>query len=388
MQIGDSDKEKQLLGTVSFGQSINRFHVDSIQVEPKDKTLTADGNQAYTYTAVVLDGNNQPLKDQKIDKVQWDHDKKDKTGLDLQGGDTTDGEGKLTAKLTSSEPVDNVMVTLSIEGNTDNPAKADKAVSFDAAKVQLTLSNADSKVVHSPILVHETYTLTVTAKDASGNPETNKKVTWSQGVTLTPASSITDGNGEATATLTSTQAQTVDVTVSVGDVGEYKTRVESKWPTIKLHLPSPKEGVVADGIKSYQFIANVVGADGKTPYTGKDIQFKWQLQLPQDAVQGKTHLLHEVTDNQNKTWTAQLASTQTQPKPVEDAKVCLAIVGGPSTSTACSEPVSFVPLPANVEIKSIEVNFDPQKPLKGNWSDSYLYKALVFDKNTNEKLSK
>ncbi|MDE9480465.1 inverse autotransporter beta domain-containing protein [Xenorhabdus bovienii] len=390
LQIGDADKEKQLVGTVSFGQSINRFHVDSIQVEPKDKTLPADG-QAYTYTAVILDGNNQPLKDQKIDKVQWDHDKKDKTKLDLQGGDTTDGEGKLTAKLTSSEPVDNVMVTLSIEGNTDNPAKADKAVSFDAAKVQLTLSNADSKVVHSPILVHETYTLTVTAKDASGNPETNKKVIWPQNlpsnVTLAPVSSITDGNGEATATLTSTQEQPVDVTVSVEDVGERGTSVEFKWPTITLQPPSPKEGVVADGKKGYQFIANVVGADGKTFYTGKDIQFKWQLQLPQDAVQGKTHLLHEVTDNQNKTWTAQLASTQTQPKPVEDAKVCLAIVEGPSTSTACSEPVSFVPLPANVEIKSIEVNFDPQKPLKGNWSDSYLYKALVFDKNTNEKLS-
>ncbi|MDE9539722.1 inverse autotransporter beta domain-containing protein [Xenorhabdus bovienii] len=391
LQIGDADKEKQLVGTVSFGQSINRFHVDSIQVEPKDKTLTADGNQAYTYTAVVLDGNNQPLKDQKIDKVQWDHDKKDKTGLDLQGGDTTDGEGKLTAKLTSSEPVDSVMVTLSIEGNTGNPAKADKAVSFDAAKVQLTLSNADSKVVHSPILVHETYTLTVTAKDASGNPETNKKVIWPQNlpsnVTLTPVSSFTDGNGEATATLTSTQEQPVDVTVSVEDVGERGTSVEFKWPTITLQPPSPKEGVVADGKKGYQFIANVVGADGKTFYTGKDIQFKWQLQLPQDAVQGKTHLSHEITDNQNKTWTAQLASTQTQPKPVEDAKVCLAIVEGPSTSTACSELVSFAPLPANIEIKSIEVDFDPQKPLKGNGEDSYLYKALVFDKNTNEKLS-
>ncbi|MCG3460555.1 inverse autotransporter beta domain-containing protein [Xenorhabdus bovienii] len=387
LQIGDSDKEKQLVGMVSFGQSITRFHVDSIQVESKDKTLTADGHQAYTYTAVVLDGNNQPLKDQKIDKVQWDHDKKDKTKLDLQGGDTTDGEGKLTAKLTSSEPVDNVMVTLSIEGNTDNPAKADKAVSFDAAKVQLTLSNADSKVVHSPILVHEIYTLTVTAKDAAGNSETNKKVTWPQEVTLTPASSITDGNGQATATLTSTKDQTVDITVSVEDVGENRTSVEFKWPTITLQPPSPKEGVVADGKKGYQFIANVVGADGKTPYTGKDIQFKWQLQLPQDAVQGKTHLLHEVTDNQNKTWTAQLASTETQPKPVEGAKVCLAIVGGPSTSTACSKPVSFIPLPANVEIKSLEVNFDPQKPLKGNGSDSYLYKALVFDKNTKEKLA-
>ncbi|MDE9591199.1 Ig-like domain-containing protein, partial [Xenorhabdus bovienii] len=82
------------------------------QVEPKDKTLPADG-QAYTYTAVILDGNNQPLKDQKIDKVQWEHDKKDKTGLVLlEGGEgnITDGEGKLTAKLTSSEPVDYVMV--------------------------------------------------------------------------------------------------------------------------------------------------------------------------------------------------------------------------------------------------------------------------------------
>ncbi|MDE1488497.1 inverse autotransporter beta domain-containing protein [Xenorhabdus bovienii] len=395
LQIGDADKEKQLVGTVSFGQSINRFHVDSIQVEPKDKTLTADGNQAYTYTAVVLDGNNQPLKDQKIDKVQWDHDKKDKTGLDLQGGDTTDGEGKLTAKLTSSEPVDNVMVTLSIEGNTDNPAKADKAVSFDAAKVQLTLSNADSKVVHSPILVHETYTLTVTAKDASDNPETNKKVIWPQNlpsnVTLTPVSSITDGNGEATATLTSTQEQPVDVTVSVEDVGERGTSVEFKWPTIKTPLAiSPTHGVVAGDKKGYKFTATVimgVGADKNAPYTGKNIKFKWQTQP--DDLDNKVTLSQpgEVTAGSGGKLEVQLTSTQTEPNPVENAKVCLAIVGGPSTSTACSEPVSFVPLPANVEIKSIEVNFDPKKPLKGNWSDSYLYKALVFDKNTNEKLS-
>ncbi|WP_158304276.1 inverse autotransporter beta domain-containing protein [Xenorhabdus bovienii] len=387
LQMGDADKEKQLVGTVSFGEDTARFHVNSIQVEPKE-TLTADGIQAYTYTALVLDGNNQPVKRQKIDKVHWDHDKEDKTGLKWKSrGDTTDEEGKLTAELISSDPVKDVMVTLSIEGNTDKSAKADKSVSFDAANVNLGLSKV------SPILVRDTYTLKVTAKDASDNPETNKKVTWPQsqslpqGVILTPASSITDGNGEATATLTSTEEQTVDVTVSVEGVGEKKTSVEFKWPTITFQPASPKNGVVADGKKGYQFIAKVVGADGQTPYTDKVFQFKWHLQLSQDAVQGKTYLLHEVTDNQNKTWTAQLASTQTQPKPVEGAKVCLAIEGGPSTSMACSEPVSFVPLPANVEIKSIEVNFDPQKPLKGNWSDSYLYKALVFDKNTKEKLA-
>ncbi|MDE1483614.1 inverse autotransporter beta domain-containing protein [Xenorhabdus bovienii] len=382
LQMGDADKEKQLVGTVSFGEDTSRFHVNSIQVEPKE-TLTADGTQAYTYTALVLDGNNQPVKKQKIDKVHWDHDKKDKkdkTGLRWKSrGDTTDEEGKLTAELTSSEQVDDVMVTLSIEGHTDKLVKADKAVSFDAANVNLRLSKA------SPILVHDTYTLTVIAKDANDKPETNKKVTWSQGVTLTPASSITDGHGEATATLTSTEEQTVDVTVSVEDVGEYKTSVEFKWPTITLQPPSPKEGVVADGIKSYQFIANVVvDADGKTSYTGKDIQFKWQLKLPQDAVQGKTHLLHEVTDNQNKTWTAQLASTQTQPNPVEGAKVCLAIVGAPSKAPVCSEPVSFEVPTEDFEIAKVEI-INPTPTLEGNGTDKYQYRALIVKKGTTQK---
>ncbi|CDH01242.1 inverse autotransporter beta domain-containing protein [Xenorhabdus bovienii] len=393
LQMGDADKEKQLVGTVSFGEDTALFSVekDIIHVEPQNKKLTADGHQAYTYTAKILDGNKQPVKGQKIDKVQWEHDKKDKTGLDLRGGDTTNEEGKLTATLTSSKPIDNVTVTLSIEGHTDKPAKAKKPVSFKQAKVQLKLLNADSEEVQSQILVHEIYTLKVIAQDDSSNPETNKNVTWPKNlppnVTLTPTSSITNSLGEATATLTSTKVQTVDITVSVQDVGERSSGVEFKWPTITLQPPSPKEGVIADGKKGYQFIANVKGADGTTSYTGKRIKFKWQTQ-PND-LDNKVTLSQpgEVTAGSDGKLEVQLTSTQTEPNPVENAKVCLAIVEGPPESTVCSEPVSFVPLPANVEIKSLEVNFDPEKPLKGNGEDSYLYKALIFDKSTKEKLA-
>ncbi|MGJ0624479.1 inverse autotransporter beta domain-containing protein [Xenorhabdus bovienii] len=395
LQMGDADKEKQLVGTVSFGEDTARFHVNSIQVEPKDKTQTADGHQAYTYTALVLDGNNQPVKGQKIDKVQWAHDKEDKTKLGWKSrGDTTDKEGKLTAELISSEPVKDVMVTLSIEGNTDKSAKADKAVSFAQANVQLELSKA------SPILVHDTYTLTVIAKDASDNFETNKKVTWPQNlppnVTLTPASSITDGNGQATATLTSTQAQTVDVTVSVEDVGEKNmSGVEFKWPTIKTPLAiSPTHGVVAGDKEGYKFTANVKGADGTTPYTGKRIKFKWQTQP--DDLDNKVTLSQpgEVTAGSDGKLEVQLTSTQTEPNPVENAKVCLAIVGAPSTSTVCSEPVSFeVPTEdfeiAKVEVYDVKISgskkpFDPNNPIEGNGKDEYLYRALIVKKGTTQ----
>ncbi|MDE9483459.1 inverse autotransporter beta domain-containing protein [Xenorhabdus bovienii] len=399
LQMGDADKEKQLVGTVSFGEDTARFHVNSIQVEPKDKTLTADG-QAYTYTALVLDGNNQPVKKQKIDKVHWDHDKEDKTKLDLKGGDTTDGEGKLTAKLTSSKPVDDVMVTLSIEGNTDNPAKADKAVSFKQAKVQLELLDADSNVVHSPILAHEIYTLKVVAQDDSSNPETNKKVTWPQNlplnVTLRPASSITDGHGEATATLTSTKDQTVDITVSVEDVGEQKKTVEFTWPTITLQPPSPKEGVIADGKKGYQFTASVDGADGK-PYTGQAIKFEWQLTLPHGAVPNETIFSNKSELTVGKL-EVQLKSTQINPQPVHDAKVCLTIVDAPQPpeSTSC-KIVSFDPLPVDFAIESVEVHrveilgsfqpFESNKPLRGNGSDTYEYRAKIVHKGKKEAVS-
>ncbi|MDE9459216.1 inverse autotransporter beta domain-containing protein [Xenorhabdus bovienii] len=380
LQMGDADKEKQLVGTVSFGEDTARFHVNSIQVEPKE-TLTADGTQAYTYTALVLDGNNQPVKGQKIDKVQWEHDKKDKTGLRWKSrGDTTDEEGKLTAELISSDPVKDVMVTLSIEGHTDKLVKADKAVSFKLAKVRL------EPLTDGPILVYETYTLKVTAKDASGNPETNKKVTWPQGVTLTPASSITDGNGQATATLTRTQAQIVDFTVSVEDVGESnKTSVEFKWPPINLQTPSPKEGVVVGDKKGYQFTANVVGIDGK-PYTGKEITFEWQLELPKgsDTTQTKLPVTGKLSAGSG-TLITTLTSNQTEPRPVEGAKVCLAIADAPSVKK-CSEPVNFeLPAP-DFEIDTKPIITTPSSnPLKGDGTDYVTYKALIVKKDQNGK---
>ncbi|MCG3463235.1 inverse autotransporter beta domain-containing protein [Xenorhabdus bovienii] len=389
LQMGDADKEKQLVGTVSFGEDTARFHVDKdiIYVEPKGKTLTADGHQAYTYTALVLDGNNQPVKGQKIDKVQWDHDK-DKTGLEWTSkGDTTDKEGKLTATLTSSKSVDNVMVTLSIEGNTDKSAKAEKPVSFQQANVQLKLLNADSEEVKSPILVHEIYTLKVIAQVDSSNPETNKNVTWPKNlppnVTLMPTSSITNGLGEATATLTSTKAQTVDVTVSVKDVGEKSMigGVKFKWPTIKPPLAiSPTHGVVAGDKEGYKFTANVKGADGTTPYTGKRIKFKWQTQP--DDLDNKVTLSQpgEVTAGSDGKLEVQLTSTQTEPNPVENAKVCLAIVEGPPQSTVCSEPVSFEVPTEDFEIAEVKV-INPTSTLEGNGTDKYQYRALIVKKS-------
>ncbi|MDE9519443.1 inverse autotransporter beta domain-containing protein [Xenorhabdus bovienii] len=380
LQMGDADKEKQLVGTVSFGEDTARFHVNSIQVEPKE-TLTADGTQAYTYTALVLDGNNQPVKKQKIDKVQWEHDKKDKTGLDLKGGDTTNEEGKLTATLTSSEPVDNVMVTLSIEGNTDKPAKA-KEVSFTAADIVLT-----HKPKSSHALIYDSYTYTATINDASGNPEKNKTVEWKlqqeiSGVRLKPVTTTTNKDGIVTAKLTSTTpapAQNVIVTVSVDGKTKPAPPVNFQWPTITaVNVLPPSSGAVAGDKKGYQFTASVDGADGKL-YTGNDIQFKWQLQLPQGAATDETKLLHEVTDNQNKAWTVQLTSTQTQPKPVENAKVCLAIADAPSVKK-CSEPVSFEVPMEDFEIAEVKV-INPTPTLEGNGTDKYQYRALIVKKS-------
>ncbi|WP_275347282.1 inverse autotransporter beta domain-containing protein [Xenorhabdus bovienii] len=400
LQMGDADKEKQLVGTVSFGEDTALFYVGkTIHFEPRNKKLTADGHQAYTYTAEIRDGHKQLVKGQKIDKVQWAHDKEDKTGLRWKSrGDTTDKEGKLTAELISSEPVDDVMVTLSIEGNTDKSAKAKKPVSFKQAKVRLELLDADSGVVHSPILVHEIYTLKVIAQDDSGNPETNKKVIWPQNVKLTPVSSITNGHGEATATLTSTKDQTVDITVSVEDVGEKSmSGVEFKWPTIKQLAPSPQNGVVAGDKEGYKFTATVimgVGADKNAPYTGKNIKFKWQTQP--DDLDNKVTLSQpgEVTAGSDGKLEVQLTSTQTEPNPVENAKVCLAIVKGPPASTVCSEPVSFEVPTEDFKIESIEVYdvkisgskkpFHSNNRIEGNGKDEYLFRARIIKKGTKQ----
>ncbi|MDC9581726.1 Ig-like domain-containing protein, partial [Xenorhabdus sp. PR6a] len=96
------------------------------------------------------------------------------------------------------------------------------------------------------ILVNESYTLTVTVKDATGQKlELGKTVNWTiidaphkEAVTLDPVTSTSNTNGEAVTKLTSTQVQKVTVQASVDGVGAQETTVDFTSPPVDFEINS------------------------------------------------------------------------------------------------------------------------------------------------------
>ncbi|MBD1229386.1 inverse autotransporter beta domain-containing protein [Xenorhabdus griffiniae] len=499
----------QLVGEVSFDKHSASFHVDKVEVLPAVPSQVANGSQTYTYSAVVLDSDNHPVRNQKIANVNWSKDK-NHDGLiwtPLNGEVTTDGDGKLTATLASTVEIKDVTVSLSIGGQQPVPAQSPVTFTADTQDYKVkgdihidssgtvtadghqkytyraiivgidgipvfkkNISNATWKIEHpdnmpeltldqsdkttddkgqltatltsikavkgvvvsltvgkqppvkakppvdfkseqvsitptppSPILVGENYTLTVHVKDATGNnSEPNKQVNWTlknpnqKGVTLSPTSSTTQGDGSATTTLTSTQAQTVTVEASVEGVETAASvDVEFKWPTIQKPTVTEKTGTVpADGDKdpqhAYHYTAHVVGADGKTPYTGQDIKFKWRLKSQAGGTPQNTWLSEkgEVTAQSDGTLKVQLLSSEKNPV-VTGAIVCLAAVDEKSVEISeteqCAAPVDFKKPSEFFEITHLKVDgFNSNNPLLGDGKNSYTYTATIIQKKGNQ----
>ncbi|WP_319927897.1 Ig-like domain-containing protein, partial [Xenorhabdus littoralis] len=132
------DKNRNMIPStppVSFEDNPKDYHVkdNHIAVEstpPGNKVLTSDGKQKFTYTAVVVGSDSQPLEEgTEIDNVLWEIDPNGKTGLNFEpeNGTVKAGkDGKLTATITSAvnTPTSPFVV---VTASTDNNVKgADK----------------------------------------------------------------------------------------------------------------------------------------------------------------------------------------------------------------------------------------------------------------------
>ncbi|MDC9597586.1 inverse autotransporter beta domain-containing protein [Xenorhabdus anantnagensis] len=384
---------QQLVGTVSFGEDTSRFHVDKIKVSsPNNMTapLIADGIQAYTYKAVVLDGSNNPVPpNTSIANINWDHDHKEISTLKLvPNGDKTDDKGQLTATLTSSEPVDDVIVTLSIEGQ-KKPTPADK-VSFKTAKITLTTTP------NSPILVGETYTVTAIINDK--NSLKNLPITWDFDAPHRDKVTTNYTAGNPVATFSSSVEQIVTVKAAISGSPPSQTDLAFNWPSIQSVTLSPgtPNGTITSG-GSYEFTATVFGADvqNKDTDTG-NIPFEWIIKSPTNPKDAGLSLSPsgKITTVTNGKLNAELTSTKDKPI-VTNAEICLTVVGAPVSSTTqkCVDSINFKSPPVDFEITSVEVHtvvvdgiekpFDKEKPLLGNGTDKYKYRALITRKGSN-----
>ncbi|WP_208612279.1 inverse autotransporter beta domain-containing protein, partial [Xenorhabdus beddingii] len=276
---------QQLVGEVSFNENPASFYADKVEVSPQVPSLVADGTQTYTYSATILGSDNKPVKNQKIADVQWDTNKKEIAGLNLKWeSTTTDNDGKLTAGLTSTVPVNAVTVSLVI-GN-HKPVSAKDPVSFTAnTPIHRIQDNALHIDPPGPLTAdgHHYYTYTAVIVDQQNNPvknhkmphvkwrvmqgnqdeSTNKKLIWQP----KEGDVTTDGEGKLTATLGSNYVMdNLMVSLSIENHGPVSapSPVSFTADTQSYHIKDslidvdPKNNLTADGVQKYTYTAVIL----------------------------------------------------------------------------------------------------------------------------------
>jgi adhesin/invasin len=167
----------------------------------------ADGKQAVSYTATLLDANNKPAANVP---VEWRN-----AGLDVTMSDAkmrTNAQGQALMKLTSTHSG-----TVTVSALAEGQEKAARPVVFtaDASSARFSdllvdknqaLANAKDSVIVSTFV-----------SDASGNPLSDVNVSWkssSADVLLSASESKTDAAGKANVTATSASVTTATVSAS------------------------------------------------------------------------------------------------------------------------------------------------------------------------------
>ncbi|WP_415843300.1 inverse autotransporter beta domain-containing protein, partial [Xenorhabdus thuongxuanensis] len=368
----------KLVGTVSFTDNTQSYQIKEIEVTP-DGDLTADGEQTYTYKALIIDNEKNPAINKKLSEVNWNIDNP-VDGLTLhvpKGEIQTDSEGKLKATLTSNKKADGIWISLAIEKQP--PVKAPRAVSFKLENISVQPDSA------KPKSVHDTYTYTAIITNTEGKAEKGKTVQWGllesvQGVTLEPVTTVTDGDGKVTAKLTSSvAASNIIVTASSGgNTGKAQQPANFAWPIIHKPIVTQKSGDVSnDGSDAYTYTAMVYEPDGTTIYTGQKIKFEWRLQQPTGDKTTYLKTSGAVTTSPKGELTNNLVSSHNPP--IKDAVVCVAIAGNraPENGQQCADKVSFTK-------ENISVQPDSFKPKSVH--DTYTYTAIIT--NTEGKAEK
>ncbi|WP_053067943.1 inverse autotransporter beta domain-containing protein [Xenorhabdus khoisanae] len=344
--VGASSDAATSVG-VGFEKELQDYHIEnnSIKVDGTDFNLPADNEKEYTFTAVVVDKNGTPVSEKKITNVVWSTNK-EVAGLSLKEkgsimneGSKTDSDGKLQATLRSSMPIEDVLVSLSIEGQ--KPVQINQPVSFKVARI--SIRQPDPETVRW-LVVNTPYRYTATIREPNGQPAKGKQVSWSfksssnGSIKLTPVDKITNEEGQVTASLISTAAVS-DVIVTVSAEGNTlpSQPVKFGWPEVKELVLEQQNGTVSPG-GSYHFKTAVSFPELDHAYWAQDVKFQWMIQGPTNK--GLTlSPTGEVTVKQG-ILRAVLESSKDLP-PVKDAVVCLTMVGAPSSLMKCAAPVDF-----------------------------------------------
>ncbi len=362
----------------------------SLSVNTTDP-LIADGNAKYVYTATLLGADKKtPIENAKL---IWDTDKKD-PGLKLKpDSEATDKNGQQTATLTSTTPLSDIQVSVSINGER---VTMDKKVSFTESSSSYRVSSVTVDVDKDQVRYNngaDSYTFTATVVDAHGKPVADKAIDidWqtnpkADGLKLTKQSnSVSNAQGQVTATLTST-AKVSDVQVSA------KTAANPSWVDAdqkvsfeELSSSYRVSSVTVDvdkdkahynnGRDSYTFTATVKDGHGNL-VVGKPVDIDWQTNPTVDGLT-LTKQSNAVSNAQG-----QVTATLTSTAAVKDVQVS-AKTAAQQTAENANGKVSFTEFSASYYVASVTVDADKDQAHYNNGSDSYTFTATVKDGHGN-----
>src|SRR5471030_147569 len=183
-----------------------------------DKTqVVANGTDAVTWSATVLDANNNPVNGASVD---WSRDNANVT----LAGSTSQTQANGTATMTGTSLKTGTAIATATLTEQQSSAQA-TAVTYIAdvstAKFNLTVDRPSVSADGQDFATYK-----ATAMDANDNLITNTTVNWATTLNkLTASSSVTDSSGVATVRISGTAQGNATVTVSLGDASQTNSDV-------------------------------------------------------------------------------------------------------------------------------------------------------------------
>ncbi|GAA0341656.1 invasin-like inverse autotransporter protein [Morganella psychrotolerans] len=376
----DADK------AVSFIYNINTAKVSKVTLNGDLTQKIADGVSSFTYTAQLVDANNNPIRQADLD-VKWTQDKGSDAVLSAVSS-KTNADGQAVITLTSTtKVVDNIRVSGQFAGTIVVPADKTVSFTFDEASAKVSTVKLNGSVVQKVADGTSSFTYTAQLVDANNNPirQADLDVKWTQDkgsdVVLSATTSKTDASGKATITLTSTKKATDDIGVSAQYENTAATAAD-KLVSFIFELNSAKVGTVAldgtivqkvaDGANTFTYTAQLVDSSNN-PIRKAGLDIKW-TQDKGTAV--KLSAVSSKTDADGKA-VITLTSTTTA---VDDVRVSAQYLA--TATVPADKTVSFIYNINTVKVNKVALNGDLTQKIADGTS-SFSYTAQLTDANNN-----
>lgn len=259
---------------VTFVADVSTATVSSITSD--NPTALANGSDAITVKATVVDAHDNPLSGSDVSWSQTVQDGASASGKLSSDSSKTDASGVAQVQLTSSD-VAKFTVTASDNGSTQS--LKDLSFTADSSTAQVFSMTADKTT--DIVADKDTVTLTALVVDAQNHPVPRATVNWSSSEpdsSVTPNSSITADDGTATVTFSSLKAGSIDVTATTGSSSKVQTlQVIGNQATAKVTgITADKPQEVADGTAEITWTAAVTDANGNV-LTGTTLNWSASL---------------------------------------------------------------------------------------------------------------